>query len=155
MNFKLTSETKINIFGIKLFRIEATVSFGDVKKGDKGGWIEKEKNLYGNAWVYGDACVYGNARVSGDAWVYGDARVSGDACVYGDAKKTPICITGFKHSVTIQDKGINIGCEYKTFAQWKKTTIKEISEQHGKNVGKTWGETKDILFDIVKVSGRE
>ena len=93
--FELTAESKINIFGKKLFRIKALISFGDVEEGETGGWIEKEENLEqssGDAWVYGDAevydnaRVYGNARVSGDAWVYGDARVSGDAWVYGDAR---------------------------------------------------------------------
>ena len=29
----------------KLHRIEALRDFGDVKKGDLGGWIEKEENL--------------------------------------------------------------------------------------------------------------
>lgn len=76
MKFKLTDETKINFVGKKLFRIEATTSWRNIKKGDKGGWIEKESNLSGNAWVSGDAEVSGDARVYGDAWVYGDARVS-------------------------------------------------------------------------------
>ena len=43
--FKLTSESKFNAFGVKLFRIEATKDFkngkNNIKKGDKGGWIEK------------------------------------------------------------------------------------------------------------------
>lgn len=55
--FELTSETKINIFGKKLFRIKALISFGDVEAGETGGWVEKE----------------GNVSQSGDAWVYGDA----------------------------------------------------------------------------------
>ena len=68
--FELTAESKINIFGKKLFRIKALISFGDVEEGETGGWIEKEENLEqssGDAWVYGDAEVYGNARVSGNA----------------------------------------------------------------------------------------
>ena len=98
--FELTAEFVTNVFGKKLFRIKALVAFGDVEKGELGGFIEKEDNLShddnawvsGNAWVYGDARVYGNAQVSGnarvygDAWVSGDARVSGNACVYGDAQ---------------------------------------------------------------------
>ena len=73
--FELTSETKINIFGKKLFRIKALISFADVEAGETGGWVEKEGNVnqYGNAWVYGDAMVYGNAMVSGNAMVHGDA----------------------------------------------------------------------------------
>lgn len=61
--FELTSETKINIFGKKLFRIKALISFADVEAGETGGWVEKE----------------GNVNQSGDAWVYGNAEVSGDA----------------------------------------------------------------------------
>ena len=86
--FELTAESKINIFGKKLFRIKALISFGDVEEGETGGWIEKEENLEqssGDAWVYGNAEVSGNARVSGDARVYGDAEVSGNARVSGDA----------------------------------------------------------------------
>jgi hypothetical protein len=74
--FELTAESKINIFGKKLFRIKALISFGDVEEGETGGWIEKEENLEqssGNAWVYGNAEVYGNARVSGNAEVSGNA----------------------------------------------------------------------------------
>ena len=73
--FELTSETKINIFGKKLFRIKALISFADVEAGETGGWVEKEGNVNqsGNAWVYGDAMVYGDAEVSGSARVCGDA----------------------------------------------------------------------------------
>ena len=50
--FELTTESKINIFGKKLFRIKALISFGNVREGDTGGWVEKEENLShsGNAW---------------------------------------------------------------------------------------------------------
>ena len=57
-HFKLSAETKIDAFGVKLFRIEATVSgiWGEV--GTIGGFIEKEGNIAeGNAWVYGNAWV--------------------------------------------------------------------------------------------------
>ena len=86
--FELTSETKINIFGKKLFRIKALISFADVEAGETGGWVEKEGNVNqsGDAWVYGDAWVSGNAKVSGNAEVYGDAWVSDNAKVYGDAE---------------------------------------------------------------------
>ncbi len=60
--FELTTDTK-PFLGRKLFRIKALISFGDVKAGDLGGYIEKESNLShdGNAWVYGNARVYGDA----------------------------------------------------------------------------------------------
>lgn len=83
--YKLTDET-INVGGKKLCRIEALKDFRDVKKGDKGGFIEDEHNLShdGNSWVYGDALVYGDARVYGNARVYDNARVCDNARVYGE-----------------------------------------------------------------------
>ena len=99
LKFKLTKESKINAWGGKLFRIEAIVNFkngnNEIKKGEKGGWVEKESNLYGNAWVYGDARVYGNAKVSGNARVYGNARLIAKSAytkgrfVGGDDSETP------------------------------------------------------------------
>ena len=101
LKFKLTTDSKINAQGIKLFRIEATVDFkngyNEIKKGTKGGWVESEKvngnaRVYDNAWVsdnaevFGDAQVSGNAHVSGNAWVSDNAEVYGDAQVYGNAE---------------------------------------------------------------------
>ena len=85
--FELTSESIINIFGKKLFRIRALVEFGNVKEGEIGGFVEKEENLShgGNAWVSGNAEVSGDAEVYGNAWVSGDAEVSGNARVSGNA----------------------------------------------------------------------
>ena len=87
MKYKLTKNKK-TIGEITVYQIEALKDFLNIKKGDLGGWIEKESNLShrGDCWVSGDARVYGDAWVSGDAWVYGDARVSGNARVYGDAR---------------------------------------------------------------------
>ena len=84
--YKLTEETKI-IDGKELYRIEALKDFGSVKKGEKGGWIEKESNLSqnGDCWVYGNAMAYDDAKVFGNAMVSGSAMVSGNARVYGNA----------------------------------------------------------------------
>ena len=81
MKYKLTKETK-EVDGVKLYRIEATASFGDVEKGEKGGFIEKKENLSeeGNAWVSGNARVYGDACVYGDAWVSGKFKLEFGWC---------------------------------------------------------------------------
>ncbi len=86
--FRLTDEAITTVSGIVLHRIEATFDIPkrSVCAGDKGGYLESEYNLDGNAWVYGDAKVYGDARVYGNAEVYGDAKVYGNAEVYGNAK---------------------------------------------------------------------
>lgn len=64
----LKDDTKI-MSGRTLYRIKALRDFGNIEKGDLGGYIESENNLsyYGNAWVYDNARVYGNAEVFGDA----------------------------------------------------------------------------------------
>ena len=82
--YKLTEET-INVEGTTLYRIEALRDFGDVKKGNKGGFIEKEENLSqnGDCWVYHNAVVYGNAEVYDDAKVFEDARIYGNAKICG------------------------------------------------------------------------
>lgn len=111
MKYKLTENTK-EIGNITLYQIEALKDFCNVRKGDLGGWIEKEENLsqdgkcwvsdnaqvfgntrvscnaivYENACVYGNAKVYDNVEVSGIAKVYGNSWVYGYASVYGNAK---------------------------------------------------------------------
>lgn len=66
--YELTGEVKVK-FGVTFKRIRALIDFGNVKKGELGGFIEKEENLSheNNAWVYDDAWVSGNAEVSGNA----------------------------------------------------------------------------------------
>ena len=70
-----------------LHRIKALKDFGDVKKGDLGGFIEKESNLSQeeNCWVYDDAKVYGKAEVGDDAKIKDSAEVYEDAVVFEDA----------------------------------------------------------------------
>ena len=98
--YKLLENDTIEFLGRTFYRIEALKDFSNVKKGDKGGYIEKEQNLSfdNNAWVYDDAKVYDNAQVYGNAQVYdnafiysnaevcGIAEVCGNAEVYGSAE---------------------------------------------------------------------
>lgn len=84
--FELTDETR-EWHGHTLHRIKALKKFGNVKKGDLGGFIEKEDNLSqdGDCWIYDNAKVYDNALVSDNARVFDDAIVHGNAKVYHDA----------------------------------------------------------------------
>lgn len=74
--------------GVTLFRIKALISFGNVEKGELGGYVEKEDNLChsGNAWVTDDAWVFDNAKVTGNARVFGYTNITGNANVTGNAK---------------------------------------------------------------------
>lgn len=100
IKFELVPESKITDRGTEYYRIRALKDFGDVKKGDLGGYVEKEENLSqeGDAWIYDDAkvrtdaVVSGNAKIreegwlAGDAQVYGNAEVSGKAILTGNAQ---------------------------------------------------------------------
>ena len=119
--YELTNET-IKYGGKNLYRIKALIDFGNVKKGTRGGFIEKEENLSasGNAWVcenakvYGNAQVCGNAKVSGDAWVCGNAQVCGNAWVYKNIDHAEI--NGFgtcgRHTTFFRckDKTVKVSC---------------------------------------------
>ena len=86
--YELTDETiKINE-EITLYRIKALMDFGNVKKGDLGGFVQSETNLShnGNCWIYNDAKVFDSARILDSAEIFGSARVYDTAMVYGSAE---------------------------------------------------------------------
>ena len=138
--FELTTEFITNFLGTKLFRIKALVEFGDVEKGELGGFVEKEENLdhAGDAWVSGNARVYGNARVSDDArvsdnaWVSGDARVSGNASVSGNQMYATVKGFGSEYRNTtffVTKDGnvcVNCGCFSGTLDQFRE----KVKETH-------------------------
>lgn len=81
--YEFSGEIKV-VNGIMLHRIKALKDFGDVKKGDLGGWIEKESNLgqNGNCWIYDEACAYGNASIHNNAKIYDNAQIYDEAMIY-------------------------------------------------------------------------
>ena len=126
--YEFTGEVKVK-FGVTLKRIRALIDFGNVKKGELGGFIEKEENLSyaGDAWVSGNAWVYGNAWVSGDAEVSGNARVSGDAdyMVIGPIGSRFGFTTFFKNK---NNKiSVSCGCFLGTLAEFRAA----VREKHG------------------------
>lgn len=108
----LTDDTKI-MFGRTLYRIKALRDFGNVEKGDLGGYIESEDNLShnGDAWVYDNAQVYGNARVCDNASISGNARVksNGDYIVFKNNWSS-----GRYFTYTKSNKMWKVGCFYGT-----------------------------------------
>lgn len=95
--YKFTGEQK-RIHGIVVNRIVALKNFDNIrnpitgkkisiKKGELGGWIEKEENLLqdGTSWVSDEACVYGNASVKDDAYVWGDVVILGNSIITENA----------------------------------------------------------------------
>lgn len=84
--YELTTHT-VKKHNKKLFQIKALRDFSNVKKGDLGGYIEKEANLShsGDCWVYQWACIRDNAKLSNDAKISGVVEMSGNAKVLNNA----------------------------------------------------------------------
>ena len=86
--FELTDE-QVEYLGKTLYRIRALKEIPNtkVKRGDLGGFVEKEENLsqkgtcwiYDSSWVYENAMVKEHAKITGNSRVYGRARVGGHA----------------------------------------------------------------------------
>ena len=149
-HFKLTNETKANAFGVTLFRIECTIDCKWAKVGDKGGWIEKETNLDGDAWVCGDAKVYGDAWVCGNAKVCGNAEVCGDAKVCGNADYCCFQSFGSRYgSMTVfREKSgvvrVRCGCFDGTLAEFDA----KVQKTHGDN---EYGKVYKTIIDVIKL----
>ena len=95
--YKLTDET-IEFNGVKLYRIEALKDFSLVKKGDKGGFVQSERNLShdGDCWIFVDSKVLEESSVSGNAtYVYGNSVIMGYARILGDSLVKDSTINGF------------------------------------------------------------
>ena len=77
--YELTDETITLRYGTVLHRIIALKDFGDVKKGDLGGFVQSESNLSheGNCWIYEDARVFDQAQVYGEAMAFKEDQISG------------------------------------------------------------------------------
>ena len=84
--YKLTDETR-DYYGRTLYRIQALKDFGDVKAGDKGGWVESKNNLshYGDCWIYDDSVASGSSRISEDTKIMNNSEICDFACVRGNA----------------------------------------------------------------------
>ena len=122
--FELTTDF-ITVFGIKLFRIKSLISFGNVKEGELGGYVEKEENLSheGNAWVYGNARVYGDAMVSGNARVYGDADYA-TLKGFGSVHRNTTFFRTKENNVKVV-----CGCFYGTLEEFRE----KVKETHGES----------------------
>jgi len=119
--YEITNESHPYDSTLKRIKALRDIKRYGVKKGDKGGYVQKEAQLD----QYGDAWVYGNARV------YGDARV-----LLGHHKFKDICILqiqGSAHAVCSPDGAvIKIGCQERTPQDWQ-----ENFESVGKSNGYT------------------
>lgn len=87
--YELITDDKLQLDGnITLYRIRSLKDFGDIMKGDLGGYIESESNLShdGDCWIYDGALAYGGSRILEDAKISGNAKIRGNAIARGNSK---------------------------------------------------------------------
>lgn len=74
MKYILTCHS-LEFEGRILYRIQAIKDFGNVKKGDIGGYVESTENLshFGNCWIYNDAKAMDSSMVIDDAILEGQS----------------------------------------------------------------------------------
>ena len=109
--FRLTDETIKIAYGRTLCRIEAVKSFGNVKKGDRGGFVEDLHNLSedGTSWIYNNAMVYEGACVKDDSIVCDTAIVRDHATVCGASE---VCNNSLVcDSAIIRNKSVVCHCK--------------------------------------------
>ena len=84
----MDKEYTIEWKGHILHRIRALIDFGDVKKGDLGGFVENENNLsyYGNCWIYDGAKAMDSSRVYDDSRMYDESEMHDNSRMYGDSE---------------------------------------------------------------------
>ena len=71
-----------------LYRVKALKDFGDVKKGDIGGYVENPNNLSheGYCWVHDNARVYDNVKIYDNARIYDNVKIYDNARIYGNSE---------------------------------------------------------------------
>lgn len=101
LNNKYELTDSIDFFGRVLYRIRSLRTFGNVRCGDLGGYVEGEHNLShdGNCWIFDDGKVYDDARISDDATIHNFAQVCDNARVYNTASVTDFALVANGSSI--------------------------------------------------------
>lgn len=134
--YELTAETK-SYAGRTLYRIRALRDFGNVRKGDLGGFVGSESNLSqkGTCWVYGSAKICDLAVVRDSARVYNSAVVCGEAEVTKATDVFTVAPLGSRNDTTTFYKAkdgkifVKCGCTNTDIDTW----LKMVQAVHGDN----------------------
>lgn len=153
MKYKLTNK-KIDYLGRTLYQIEAVKKFGNIAKGQKGGFIEKKSNLSqdGNAWVYNYAMVYGDAKVYDCANVRSAAVVCDNAIVRSNSDYLIIGPIDYQSGTTTffktsdKDKAIKVACN--GFTGDIDAFQKKVIKTHGNN---NYAKEYKLAIEIAKI----
>jgi hypothetical protein len=90
--YELLTAGAVRLGSRELYLVRALRDFGEVRRGDIGGRVEKEDNLSheGECWIGGYAWVYGDGYVCGDEVVAGNVVIK-------DSVRVPMRLGGQTH----------------------------------------------------------
>lgn len=137
------------------YRIKALRSFGDVKKGDIGGYVENEHNLShtGACWIYDNARVCDNATVRNNAIIYDNATIYGNtmvynsAMVYGNAKI--YANTQIYGNAMVHDNALiygNVKIHGTSVIEGNAYIRNDVEIQEGRHIGRVTENFQSILY---------
>ena len=147
--FKLTDKTK-TVSGRNLYQIEALYSFGEVKAGDLGGWLEDENSLShgGEAWVFEAGIVFKHGTIRGGT-IRGGTIWGGTIWGGTIVTRTVVTILGLRREITITDNHISIDCQTRAFAFWKNATSTDIKKMDYVDLD-WWKENKAWILKLAE-----
>ena len=154
----LDNTDTITLEGANLKRIIALRNFGDVRAGQKGGYVESEDNLSqnGDCWIYDDAKVYNHATIRGHAKVFNSAVVKGDACVYEYARVYN-CSSIVDHAIVGGEARITGNakvCGHASVSHMAQITDRAEITQYAEVGGEVWMQGCAIIKGYAKVGGK-
>ncbi len=115
-----------------------------------GGNVEVGSNKGKYTSIYGYSCV-----VTKDKIVVKNVYIDSIE-IFHNCTKQPIVLYGFDYDVVVLDNHIQIGCQSRTFKEWKNTTKEAVARlMRSKRVGNLFDKHKKLIFQIIKASGRK
>lgn len=101
--------------GKRVYPIRALRDFGEVKKGDLGGYIEDSSCLSaeGDCWISKNSIVFSGSKVTDNAILDGNIELHGKTIVSDDARLTGRIVAEnciFQHNSRVEGQLMLMGC---------------------------------------------
>ena len=133
----IISDTKV-IRGKMLYRIQSLKDFGDVKKGDFGGYIDSYKTLSqtDNSWIGPDVCVY-------DSFISENSTIGGEVIVFNSkiTNNSVIKSNSEIYDSTIFNTTINGKCKIDKSMLFSSTSEENITLENVVGFDKTFSDS--------------
>lgn len=129
--YEMLQDDTIIIEKTTLYRIRALKDFGNIKKGQLGGYIEKENNLSYEkndcSWIETEVIIKDNVKVSLNSYIVGFCVVSGNAIIENTIIEGNASVKDFSYLKDCKLKGYKITICDNTYL--KNVIVESISKR--------------------------